>query len=447
MANSDAQPADLLARAEDLYRRAHSEEALQALEGCGDWTVPFNERGILLRAKILLVRNPIAALDELPEDDEAFVSYDGRLGARMMRARAYMASRNLRSAEAQIRQAELLVRDDDHENRCLLASVRAYMAWQRREYDPGNRYLVAAMTSADPTTRLGMLNLRAWMHCGLGDYRSQLGDLVECVRMYERDSSAYHLLVVARTLHSILGLAWEIADIQAGEEARRCIESLPWTQELDTYRFLCLRGLGWHTFLAGHSDQAYGIFDAAKGAAPSPAWLVMAHTDHAYVARLDGDERIARYELERAQALAEGVDWHSTRLEEKNALLTTAVLLAPVDVRAAQRVLTVYDRLQAHALNAGIEFSHEPPRLYASRDYAEGVIQAAFGSEALAIRLLTGAYRVFLQYDFALRAMLAARALFEITHEEHWFEAALLHAAAYPSARLSDRLHANHPPK
>ena len=440
MPSADYSAADLLARAAELDRQARSEEALQVLEGCGDWPVPYNERGLLLRAKMLFVRDPIAALDALPEDEGAFETYDARIGALLISARAYMAARNLRLARAAIRRAEILLKDGDDENRRLVASNRAYMSWQQREYDPNNQDIADAMRAADPALRLNMLNLRAWMHCGLEDYSSQARDLIQCLRLYECNPSAYQMRVIARTLHSVLGLAWEIADIQAGEEARRNFESMPWTPDLELYRFLCLRGLGWHTFLAGDSEKAYHLFDTAKRAAPSRAWLVMAHTDHAYVGRLNGDEPMTRYELEQAQALASTVDWASTRLEEKNALLTAAILLVPIDVSEAQRLLAAYSGLQAHALDAGIEVSHEPRRLFASLHYADGIIQATLGRGPSAIRLLTDAYGTFAHFNFAFRAMLAAEALFGITKEARWLEAALHHAGAYPNALLAERM-------
>lgn len=431
----------MLERAAELDRRALSEEALQVLEGCGDWPVPYNERALLLRAKVLMVtRGPIAALDELPEDAEAFGTPEGRIDYFLTSSRAYLATRNARSAGKMLEMAAAEITEERHEYRYWIGYQRAYMQWRRREYDPASDGLLYALQSPDPALRVLALNLRSWMHAGQENFALQMSDLLDCLRLYAQYGDLCRTRSIAITLQTIAIAAWELFDAEAAAHVARVYQELPWTPELQVYRFLVLRGLGWCSFLRGNAARSQRLIEQCKAEAPSPAWRALAHVDCAYMAALDSNDSVSRHNADAAKTIASTVEWQKTRNEEHMALLSLAALLAPADSNDAKRYLSIYHRIQPHGLREVIDASYESRRTRAYRSYAEGRVEQFHGNARVAARLLEDAYNTFVQIGYVFRAMLAAEALLGVTGEGRWLDAACKHAAAFPRSAIARRL-------
>lgn len=434
------QAAELLERAADAERRACNAQALELLCGCESWPVPVNEHGMLLRARVLLTRDGITALDSLPDDANAFTTREARAGYLLVSARAYIRTRNLHAAERLLDEAQAELHGESDADWYTLAYLRAYLQWNRRDYDPQSPHLAAALRSPDVSRRLLALNLRAWMHVGRENHRAQLDDLLACLRLYRQHPDACELKGVADTVHTVAVSAWELHDTEAANCARAVFDALPWTPDLKTQRFLCWRALGWHTFLAGDSAGADRMLRDAACDAPTPAWEVMARADRAYVARLAQNEALACEELARACEIADTVDWHETRNEEGMALMTIGVLLLSIDAQRGQHYIAGYHSLHAHRLQERVEASHQPRRILAYQKYADGRVQQMLGNSGVAIRLLTGAHDLFARFGLVFRAALSAQALYELTSEEQWLRIARSHAAKFPGSAFAQRL-------
>jgi DNA-binding CsgD family transcriptional regulator len=434
------QAADLLERAREADLRARREDALELLAGCAEWPAPFGEQALLLRAEILAARDAIAALQELAANADAFTSPDGKVGYLIASARAYMRARNFDTAEAMLESAEKALSGASEGRKNEIAYARARLSWNRREYDPQNENLALAMRSVDPALSFNALNLRAWMHIGLEDYRAAMRDFVECMHVYQKHGYRCGLANVAMTLQPMLGFGWELLDSEVEREAEAAFDTIEWTAEIAVYRFLCLRGLAWYAFLRGDSARAQWLFKDSKDVAPSLAWKVMAHVDRAYVARLNRNEAWAAEELHEAHAIARSLDWHATRDEERAALITLAVLFAPIDLGHAQRYVSTYIELGAHGLNPANEASHDPRRNTAHQKYAAGRVQAMLGNTDLAVRSLQEAYEIFAAIDHDFRAAMVADALHDLTHDARWLETGRVHAAKFPRCAFAERL-------
>lgn len=437
---TDLQAAELLERAQNAELRARRDEALDALEGCSEWPAPFNEQGLLLRTEVLATRDAICALQELASHAATFKTPDGRAGYYITSARAYMRARNFDAAEAMLDAAVPAIAQADHERKHQLAYARARLSWNRREYDPQNEDIAFAMRSSDPALCFNALNLRAWMHAGLEDYRSAMRDLRGCLQLYEQHGQRCGLANVALSIQSTLGFGWELGDWDAESEAEAAFETIEWTPDISVHRFMSLRNFAWCAFLRGDSAGAQWLFKDSKDAAPSPAWKVIAHADRAYVARMNLNEAWAAEELYEAHALARSVEWHATRDEERLALITLALLFAATDLGQAQRYVSTYIEMGANSIHANIEASHAPRRAVATEKYAAGRVQAMLGNTELAVRDLQQAYEIFAAIEFDFRAALAAQALQELTKDDRWLENARAHAARYPASALFERL-------
>ena len=434
------QAAELLERATEADLRARRSEALDLLAGCAEWPAPYAEKGLLLRASVLAAGDAVAGLQELAAHADAFTSPDGRAGYLIGSARAYMKARNFDAAEAMLVSAADALAGADPQRQYELAYARARLNWNRREYDPQNEDIALAMRSSDPAIRFLALNLRAWMHAGLEDYRATMADLVGCLQLYKKDGYRCGLEDVARTLQATLGFGYELLDFEAEREAEAAFDAMEWSPELALYRFLSVRGLAWYAFLRGNSARAQWLFKDSKELAPSSAWKVMAHVDRAYVARLNSNEPWAAEELHEAHRIARALDWHTTRDEERAALITLAVLFAPLDLGHAQRYVSTYIELGASSLNPGLEASHDPRRNVAHQKYAAGRVQAMLGNTSLAIRTLQEAYEIFAAIDHDFRAAVVAQALYDLTKDERWLENARVHAGKFPQCALAQIL-------
>jgi DNA-binding CsgD family transcriptional regulator len=437
---TETRAAELLERAQNVYRRARREEALALLAECGDWPAPYNEQGLLLRAEVLTARDPISGLEELAAHSDAFTSRDARIGYLIASARAYARARNSDTADEMLSAAETELGSEAGVYRDQIAYLRAWQHWNKREYDPQDADLAVALRSQDPSIRLSALNLRGWMHAGLEEYPAQLSDLLESVRLYQQYGYRCDLAGVALIMQNTLVLAWELNDAEAVRETEAAFNSIEWTPDIEVRRFLCLRALAWHSFLQGESARAQWLFKDSKDHAPTPAWKVMAHVDRAFVARTVLNEAWATEELYQAHAIARTVEWQTTRDEERMALITLAIMFAPIDLRQAQRYVSTYIQLGPESLDPTLGASHDPRRSIAHQKYAAGRVQVMLGNTGPAIRSLEGAYEIFSQIEHHYRAALAAQALYDLTHDGAWLEVARGHATKFPNSALAQRL-------
>jgi|GEM_PF-877228 len=437
---TEAQAAELLDRAKDAERRARYGQALDLLTACGDWPNPYAEQGFLLRAAVLTGSDPIAALQDLARHAGAFTTPASRFAYLTASARAYSKARNFDAAQAMLETAQSALEDGADPRRHEIAYLRSHLRWNRREYDPHDEELAFALRAADPALRFNALNLRSWMHAGLEQHAAQLQDLIECLRLYERHGVACGLANVALTLQTTLALAWELHEPEAARLGEAIFDAMDWTPEIQVHRFLCARALAWHAFLRGDSACAQWLFKDSKEYAPTLAWKVMAHVDRAYVARINLNDAWAAEELHEAHAIARNVDWHSTRDEERMALITLALLFAQTDLGHAQRYVSTYIELGANNLHSSIEASHEPRRNVAHQKYASGRVQAMLGHTSLAARDFEDAYAIFCEIGFHFRAALVAQALHELTGDLRWLENARAHAEKFPCSALAERL-------
>ena len=431
----------LLDTAAELERRARCDEALDLLQTSIHWPAPYNERGLLLRASILLQSAPIAALDELPDDANAFETPEGRVGFLVTSARAHRLLRNWRSTEALLNAAEAEIAGDANPEWYRIAYMRAHVRWNQREYDPHDANLQIALDAPDAAVRFDAHNLRAWMHAGLGNHREQIDGLLECLQIYRARPHECRSRSVAVTLHSLLDFAWERGEPHVAQEALCAFNALEWTPELRVYEFLSLRALAWHAFLQGQADDSERYLSRALHDSPGPGWALMAFIDREYMAALSSRKPVSWEWRDRICPLADEIDWRTTRHEERMSLLALSVLLAPTDLIAAERYVSTYHNLYTHSMHEGAEASHEPPRVLAMQKYADGRIEQFRGNERLAARLLSDAYTMFSNVGHAFRALLTAHALYEITGQAAWLDAAFPQASKFPGCAIARDLY------
>lgn len=432
---TDIQAAELLQSALEAHRRARSEEALGFLNGCEEWPQAESEQGLLLRAQVLTYRDPISGLLELASHSDAFTSTEGKFGYYIASARAYTNSRNFDGAAEMLDAAQALLDGPNDPLNSQLALHRTRLLWSTKNYEPQSDYFNIALRSEDPAIRFSAKVVQAWMHAGIEDYRGQLHELLAALHMFEQFGYRCDLTMVSVALQAMLELAFELGERDAVKTGEAVYDALEWTPDLQIYKFLCVRSLAWQGFLEGESARAQWLFKDSKQLAPTVAWKVMAHVDRAYVARINDNEAWATEELYQAHNLARTVQWGATMGEERMALISLAVLFAPIDMAQAQRYVSTYIRIGTEGIDPTLGASHQR-RTQALEKYASGRVQAVLGNKNLAVKSLETAYQIFSQIQHEFRAALAAEALYELTQDDAWKRMAQAHALVFPHSAL-----------
>ena len=427
---------EMLRDARVAQRSAHYDASLELLDGCEDWPGPLAEQALLLKAGTIGRRDASDALAYLASVDDLFTSAQGRFGRDVETAKLYAAVRDFASAESHYADARLLqdaVPDGAH----TMAYHDLRMRWLRRDCDPSAPEAALAIAHPDPSIASAAYAYRAWLHAGNQNYDAHIADLITAVS-YATIPTAEPVDVgtLATSTHALAQVAFETANAKGIEAARAASEAIAWTPDVRVTHFQTARAFGWDAFMRGNPGQAQWAFKEARSLAPSATCRIMGHLDRAYVARIARNEFWALEELAQADALAFDVAWESSYGEERQVLVTLAVLHAPTDAARAQRYATMYSRMGTENVNPALAV-HGDARALAHAKYAQGRIDQTLGRRAAAIASLQEAYAIFDRASFHYRATLAASALAELTGDDHWCSAALAHASRYPDCPLT----------
>jgi len=427
--------ASCLDRARKAVRSARYDEALETLDGCEDWPEHVRDEAIVLKADALGRRDAVSAIEWLSCVADAVTTPAGRFAYELASGKAFANVRSLDSAEVSYAAAERLVSADPN-GHLTLAYHRSRLAWIKGAYDPDADDVAASVTHPDPSVAMAALTTRAWHHGSLGNLPAQIADFRLALALLDLETDApFDVSVASITCHSLARVAFEIADAGAMADARERFSQIAWTDGVAVDRFQTLRAFGWDSFMRGRPGPAQWSFKDAGNCAPSTPWSVMAHLDRAFVARIARNEAWALEEIAEADRLGHTIRWESTFGEERLALLTLAVLIAPSNAARAQRYASTYSSFGTEAVHPTLAINGDR-RARAFARYAQGRIDQVLGRDNAAVRALSDAYGIFVDVRYAYQAAMAATALGEVTGEPSWREKALVHASAYPSCPL-----------
>jgi hypothetical protein len=434
---------DPLRAARAAQRSAQYDAALDVLEGCEDWPDELAERAALLKAETIGRRDPSEGLAYLASVDDLFVSAEGRFGRDIECGRLHATVRDFTSADSRYADARVLatvVPDGAH----TMAYHDLRMRWLRRECDPHAPEVALAVAHPNPSIASAAYAYRAWLHAGNHDYDAHIADLMRAVSYASApdDEGSVDVATLATSIHALAQVAFETANAGGIAAAKIASDALVWTPDVRVQQFSSIRAFGWDAFMRGNPGRAQWAFKEARSIAPSTTWRIMGHLDRAFVARMSGNEFWALEELAQADALAFEIPWESSYGEERQVLVTLAVLHAPSDAARAQRYAALYSRIGTENVNPALAV-HGDRRATALARYAQGRIEQTLGRREPAVAALRESFDIFESASFHYRAVLAATALAELTGEDRWRHAALAHAGAYPECPLlADAEHA-----
>lgn len=285
--------------------------------------------------------------------------------------------------------------------------------------------------------RLEALQLEGFIYGLESRYALQAGALQRLLAQVDPADERFALQAAYAT-HTLAVLARELDLPEALPVVERQLRACIWPPELNVQRFQSLKALGWSYALRGDYFNAFRYLKKSMEFAPSRAWQTIATTDRAYLARCLNEERWSRQELSEAEELADGVDWRTTRNEERVGLLLLAEMCAPIDVGRAAHYMAQFRDLggvQSPLLNYAFD-----DRLQAQADYSSGVTQLALSNTKAGIKLLRRSFAVYDRIGYDWRAGRSALRLLEATGEPEHLQAAMEKLRHYPNSWLADEL-------
>ena len=426
--NSLQQAHATLCSAEEHLRAARYDEALDLLDDCEQWGAAAEE-ATCLKAEIMSRRDSLAALTELVNSQDTFVTARGRCRYDLLLGRVYANVRDFEAAESALAKAGILAVDDNADLAPRVAVQKARLRWMRGEYDPACPQLAAAFQDETVAGRIYALTIRGWMHAGLEDYPAQIEDFIEALRLAASNPDRYDAYTMGTIVHALLRVAFETGHQAGFEAAKTFFEMMTWTDDIAVDRFQSLRVLGWQGFMTGQSVRAQRYFRQAQAIAPTPAWQVMAFLDRAYVARINKNDLWSMDELFEADDIAKNLEWSATQGEERFALVMLALLFARIDMAHAQHYASILSLIGMAYVSPTLAITRDR-RAIALKNYSFGRVQQIFGDKDLAVQLFTEAYAFFDKVGYHFRAAEVAVALFEVTGDGEWQKRSEAHAHA-----------------
>ncbi|HEY9085583.1 MAG TPA: LuxR C-terminal-related transcriptional regulator [Candidatus Tyrphobacter sp.] len=337
-----------------------------------------------------------------------------RIACDVLLAEAYARTRDFASADAKLDAALKAARKIGDLD--LLALV-------------GYRCIRRHLFAEDPAAARGFLNLarggtseRARIYALYAEtlilpyeerVREQAERLVELLRSLDPGGTAY-MDVRAWATHTLAVLAREIPVAGAIAEVERQLGGAPWPADFAMNRFQALKALGWAKAMQGDYFNAFRYLKAASATANTDSWNVVAACDRAYLARCLGEHRWSRAELDEAERLANGVDWQSTRGEERMGLLLLAELFSGIDTSRAAMYLARHWELGEMA--SALHYRHDA-RLNAFAQYSTGIVELALGERKRGLAELRAAFETFKRFGYDFRAARCLLAEYAVTRK------------------------------
>lgn len=429
-----ATPGKTLAAVESALERARFEEAGRLLR---DMQGRRSPRVLVLTGKLQLLRDDAPAAIRVLSDEK---SADPRLEMQrvLLLATACTHVGEYDAADEYFDAAQAIAeRLRDREALAEIAYRRGRRYGFVQNLEKAREQLRLASRGESPERKLDALQLESFIYGLEGRYTLQAAALQRLLSQIDPDDERFNLPAAFAT-HTLAALARELDLPQAIAVVERQLRACNWPPELNVQRFQSLKALGWSNALRGDCFNAFRYLKKSMLYAPSPAWQAIAMTDRAYLARCLNEERWSRQELGEAEEIADTVDWHATRDEERVGLLLLAEMFAPIDVGRAAHYMALFRDLGE--LHAPLLHYCRDDRLEAQADYSSGVTQLALTHAKTGVKLLRQSFEVYDRIGYDWRAGRSALRLYEATGEANYLHAATEKLRHYPNSWLADEL-------
>lgn len=416
--------------ARDLLRQGRGTEAELALQD----TEPTAER-YFLAARIAQRRSFQEVIDIISEGRRigAFFETEDAALASAIIACAYIGVGDAHQANAELSEVEkALIRTQQRGSE--IVYYTAFAKWMMGE----TREAQNLLKSRSPRTaemRARYQLLRGFCYAQFEQFTEQaVGTRAVLTMLLEQAPD--EVALIANACHALAALAREIAYPCALEMLVDVERRLPWTKDLAFEHFQTLRGIGWSYALRGEYIRAILYLGRAKSVAVTPGQQMLAHLDHAQVARWANELHSSVAELQLADDCAAQIDWENAAQEEAVALIVAADLYADVDAGKANDYLM--RARDVGGLRTSLALAHGD-RVKAFMATAAARIAMAHDKQSAKAHAEV-AYNLFASMQYVWRAARVALDLHTITESPKWLDRAKEHLAIYETNSLLDEV-------
>jgi DNA-binding CsgD family transcriptional regulator len=218
--------------------------------------------------------------------------------------------------------------------------------------------------------------------------------------------------MVASLLHGMTAIALDTLDLKLFARVRADVDAMTWSPALQTRSFAIRRHRACVELLEGNAVEAWRLADEALFDSTAGAQRVAALVTMSRVVRAAGDAFTPERLLQKAAAIAAGVDWAATGAEDRAALLALIRDAAETDTATAADLSALYEALPAPRAPADV--LDVQPRLDALEHVASAALARARGDTAEALRRLRAAVAVWRRLGDRFDEAVALLALAEI---------------------------------
>lgn len=212
----------------------------------------------------------------------------------------------------------------------------------------------------------------------------------------------------------------------------------PWTPSTGFFEFNVFLSLGTRCAYEGDHLSALRNHRRAAEIAPSTPLRLLALLERCRLIFDLGESMSATEELDYAIRLSSQVDWSTTNVQERQALLYLATVLAPIDVKQARASFTRYHASSSSRWTVTVPFEIKQAR--ASSCFAESRILFAEGEPKRAITLLLEAHRIFREIGSGRQTARTALEIYEHTGEPYYADIVSREALRYRDSILARRM-------
>lgn len=394
----------------------------------------------LMAAHAALRGDPAAALKMLLDLRVPATQRKQHVERDALLAEAYARTRDFPSADARLEAALETARQLKDSDLVALVGyrmVRRYLVAENPE--EARKGLKLARSGASETSRLYAL----WSEILILPYEERVREQSEMLVAFLHMLNPHgyeHMNLRAWGTHNLAGLVREFPIPGAISEIERQLGGVAWGPDFAMNRYQTLRALGWAKAMQGDYFNAFRYLKQASGVAPTDSWKVVAACDRAYLARALGEHRWSRAELDEAEQLAQGVDWHATHGEERMGLLLLAELFSGIDATSAAMYMARYRQLDEPSVSPLLR--RHDARLTAFAQYSTGIVELALGEKRRGLAQLRSAQEVFDRFGYSFRAARCLLAEYTATANDELLTEAERRLRPYPQSWLAQDLQA-----
>lgn len=268
-------------------------------------------------------------------------------------------------------------------------------------------------------------------------YRAQIPVLLEAL-LELRASPAPNRWVLCSVLHMLAEIVVEFWEPTLATMVEEHFAAIEWHEEIAVWHFFISRALSWWYALAGDSFNAFRFLKRAVELPVRDALTVLNHADRASLASGLGERLWAEQELALADDLCRRVAWDAERDARDDAsiaLASLAELHARSDPTKASEYLARFAMFHQQLSSANTRRHDRIDRAFVSG--TKGVVHAAQGKLAEAVRSLEESYAIYDEIGFDWRAGKIAVELASVSGNRRYLDEARRKLARYERSWLA----------